>query len=120
MRSFSVSILAAALTTAFGIRARAETALAAPEVDHAATSSHATAQPSDYLFPGAGHASATMSTGVPFLAIGELAYGITDRFAVGAIGGITPSVVGVGVRPRFSLVQSGAWRAVLVVPTLYY
>jgi hypothetical protein len=74
----------------------------------------------DSLFPRGGTFSATVGTGVPFIGIGEIAYGITDRFALGAIGGGTPNVGGVGVRPRVLIVDADAWRLHLTVPILYY
>jgi hypothetical protein len=80
----------------------------------------------DYLFPRHGDFSAMGATGVPLLGIGELSYGVTDRFAVGAMGAATPDVGSIrgtmafGVRPRGVLYESGTWRAVLVVPVLYY
>jgi hypothetical protein len=74
----------------------------------------------DYLMPGAGHVSGSMTTGVPFLALGEVAYGVSDGFAVGAIGGVTPRVGGFGLRPRGVLFRSKLERVELVVPVLYY
>jgi hypothetical protein len=80
----------------------------------------------DYLFPHAGGASASLATGVPLLWIGELSYGFTDRFSVGAVGAATPNVAGIhgtaaiGVRPRGVLFTAGPWRGALLVPVLYY
>jgi hypothetical protein len=80
----------------------------------------------DPLFPRAGHASITVASGVPFVGIGEVAYGFTDRFALGAMTGLTPDMgsirgtVGVGLRPRAVLFASGAWRSTIVAPILYY
>ena len=72
------------------------------------------------LFPGRGRVETSVATGVPFLAMAEVAIGVTNRFTVGAIGGATPNVPGFGVRPRVSVLEIGAWRAVLAAPVLYY
>jgi len=86
------------------------------------------AQPTstDALFPRNGGFNATFATGLPFLGIGELAYGFGDRFALGAIAAATPNVGSIrgtmafGLRPRGVLFASGAWRSVITVPVLYY
>lgn len=75
---------------------------------------------SDELFPGAGRFAVTGSTGIPYVAIGEIAYGFTDRFTFGIIGGFTPSTPGWGVRARGVLVEQGANRLVVNAPVLYY
>jgi len=80
----------------------------------------ASAPGGDGLFPEGGHVTLGASTGVPFVGIGEVGYAFTDRFTLGAIGGITPSVVGAGVRPRLSIYEGGAYRVTLVMPILYY
>jgi len=80
----------------------------------------------DPLFPHAGHFSGTVASGVPFVGVGEAAYGFTDKFALGAMVGATPNVggiqgtLGVGLRPRGVVFTSGAWRSSLVAPVLYY
>jgi hypothetical protein len=80
----------------------------------------------DYLLPKGGEFSASFATGIPFLGIGELAYGVGDGFAVGAIAAATPDVgsvqgaAAVGVRPRGVVFRVGSWRSVLVAPVLYY
>ena len=80
----------------------------------------------DPLFPHAGHFSGTVASGVPFVGVGEAAYGVTDRFAVGAMVGATPNMgpiegtLGVGLRPRGVVFTSGAWRSSVVAPVLYY
>src|SRR5579859_5275104 len=82
--------------------------------------------PTDYLLARDGGFSATVASGVPFLGIGELAYGVTDRFTVGAFGAATPDLgsaqgtVAIGIRPRGALFVAGSWRSVVVVPVLYY
>ncbi len=72
------------------------------------------------LFPAAGHASASAATGLPFLAIGEVGIAITDGIAIGAVGGITPSVLTAGIRPRFRVATSRNTSLVFIVPMLYY
>jgi hypothetical protein len=80
----------------------------------------------DYLFAERGQWSGTFATGMPFVAVGELAYGASDRFAIGGMAAATPDVghikgtITAGVRPRGVLFASGAWRSTLVVPILYY
>lgn len=75
-------------------------------------------RPPDPLF-GRG-ASVTLATGVPFLAIGEAAWGFGDRLTLGAMIGVTPNVLGVGLRPRVSMIEWAHERIDLVVPALYY
>lgn len=80
----------------------------------------------DYLFPRRGELSMSLGTGIPFLAIGELAYGVGDGFAVGGLAAATPDVgdvqgtAAIGARPRGILVRAGRWRSVVVAPVLYY
>ncbi len=80
----------------------------------------------DYLFPRGGELSASLGTGIPFLAVGELTYGVGDGFALGGLAAATPDVgnvqgtTTVGVRPRGVLVRAGMWRSVVVAPVLYY
>ena len=82
--------------------------------------SPARAPSSDHLFPGAGHATVGASTGVPFLAIGEAGYAFGDGFTLGAIAGVTPEVVGFGLRPRVILYGGARARVFVVAPILYY
>jgi hypothetical protein len=74
----------------------------------------------DYLFPKAGGWATSLATGVPFVALGEVAYGIGDRFALGVMGGATPVVMGIGVRPRVVVFDAGNLRSVVTMPILYY
>src|ERR1041385_5669844 len=71
----------------------------APDVSDRVSRPEAPIAP-DYLFPRQGNTSLTASSGIPFLGIGEVAYGFSDKLALGAIGGITPTVVGFGIRGR--------------------
>jgi hypothetical protein len=80
----------------------------------------------DYLFPRAGGFSASLGTGLPFLSIGEVAYGVGPGFSAGAVVAATPDAAGlkgtaaVGVRPRGVLFRAGRWRSALVASALYY
>src|ERR1700690_1309502 len=69
----------------------------------------------DYLFPKTGRVSATVATGAPFAAIGELSVGVANRFAVGAMVGAGPFAGGIvmGIRPRVDVVHVGPMRLVL-------
>ena len=97
----------------------------APEAD-AELTSVVEASPSsrthlaDSLFPERGRLAATFSSGVPYLAIGEVAYGFSDRFALGVMGGVTPSTYGIGVRVRGVVADWGRAKLVLGTPLLYY
>jgi hypothetical protein len=81
---------------------------------------------SDYLFPGSGAFSLSLATGIPFIAMSEVAVGAGNRFAVGALAGIAlsgsdgPRNTGFGFRPRVVVVQLGDNRVAAVAPTLYY
>ena len=72
------------------------------------------------LFPRAGRPTVAAATGLPFLGIAEVGAGVTDRFAVGVVGGITPSVLTAGVRPRVRLPTGERTALVLVAPILWY
>ena len=64
---------------------------------------------------------ATLLTGIPYVAIAELAYGFTDRFSVGVLGGIVPHNPGYGLRLRYLLAQpSEDFRVHLKMPVIYY
>src|SRR4051794_39507407 len=58
------------------------------------------------LFPGRGRPTVSAATGLPFFGIAEVGIGVTNGFAIGALGGITPSVVTAGIRPRLRLATS--------------
>ncbi len=72
------------------------------------------------LFPRAGRPTVAAATGLPFLGIAEVGAGVTSGFAVGAIGGITPSVLTAGIRPRLRLPTSERTALVLIAPILWY
>lgn len=74
----------------------------------------------DPFFPGGGHANLSLSSGLPFLAMGEVAFGLGDRFAIGAVGAATQGPAGFGVNPRVALFDTGRFRGVVMAPSLYY
>lgn len=74
----------------------------------------------DPAFAPSGHAMVSVATGLPYLAIGEVAYGVGSRFTVGVLGGITPTTEGGGVRIRGVLLDFGVDRLVAQLPLLYY
>src|ERR1019366_6176279 len=76
--------------------------------------------PNGDLFPTPGRPSLSAATGLPFLAIGEVGLGLTRGVALGAIGGVTPSVLTAGVRPRFLIRASERYAGMLSVPMLWY
>ena len=72
------------------------------------------------LFPGAGRPTVAAATGLPFLGIAEAGIGVTNGFAVGVVGGVTPSVWTAGIRPRLRLPTSERTALLLVAPMLFY
>ncbi|HEX6240126.1 MAG TPA: hypothetical protein VFZ61_04510 [Polyangiales bacterium] len=74
----------------------------------------------DELFPGQLRGSVALATGVPFVGMGEVALGVTDRVAIGALFGVSPRVYAVGGRARALLYDAARLRLSLVVPVLYY
>lgn len=75
----------------------------------------------DYLFPGKRQLQLTVGTGVPYVGIVEVAYGFSDRFALGVIVGQTPNVTGYGIRLRATLVEkANDFRIYFRMPIFYY
>ena len=72
------------------------------------------------LFPRAGRPTVAAGTGLPFFGIAELGIGITDNFAIGAVGGVTPSVETAGIRPRVRIPTSERTALVINAPMLWY
>lgn len=97
-----------------------DTPLAAPPPNADRPASERVVAEPDYLFPTRGRLSGSFSTGVPFVAIGEAAFGVSNGFAFGLIGGFTPRVGGFGIRPRGMVELGPTTRLNLVVPVLYY
>src|SRR5687767_14220218 len=68
-----------------------------------------------------GQSRVTVSTGIPYIAIGEYAYGVSDRVTIGVLGGVTPSIPGFGVRARAVLYETAdRFRIYFCTPVLYY
>ena len=75
----------------------------------------------DPLFPEQGKTMVTVWSGIPFIAIGEYAYGVSDGFAVAVIGGYTPTTKAIGIRLRGIVAQpSDDFRLYLKGPVIYY
>ena len=74
----------------------------------------------DPLFAPAGGILVTTATGMPYVAIGEVAYGFSDRVSVGVVAGLTPIIPGYGIRARVVLSESENWRLYARLPILYY
>jgi hypothetical protein len=72
------------------------------------------------LFPTPGRPSVSAATGLPFLGIAEVGMGITNGFAIGVVGGVTPSVLTAGIRPRFRVRTSEHVAFMLSSPLLWY
>ncbi len=75
----------------------------------------------DHVFTDAGRGLVTVATGIPYISIGEIAYGIDDRTTVGLIYGLTPNVEGYGIRARRVVSKAREdFRIYFCVPVLYY
>lgn len=76
----------------------------------------------DHLFLFKGSTSVTIGTGIPYIGIGEVAYGVTAGFTVGAIFGVTPLVEGYGIRVRGLIYENDdtKFRVHLRAPIFYY
>ena len=74
----------------------------------------------DHLFPRSGNSMVTLSTGIPYVGISEYAYGFSDRFSIGLVGGVTPRVETYGIRVRAILHRKDAFRIYFRAPVLYY
>lgn len=75
----------------------------------------------DHLFAASGRSMVTVSTGIPYVGIAEYAYGVSDRFSLGVVAGLTPNVEGYGVRIRAILSQpSESFRVYFRAPLFYY
>jgi hypothetical protein len=76
--------------------------------------------PDGDLFSTPGRPSLSAASGLPFLGIGEVGLGLTRGIAIGAIGGVTPSVLTAGIRPRFRVRIGEHIATMLVMPMLWY
>lgn len=75
----------------------------------------------DYLIPRKGKSMLVFNSGIPYVAIGEYSYGITNRFAAGIIIGHTTVLPGYGIRLKAIIAQSSPnMRILLKSPIIYY
>jgi hypothetical protein len=79
-----------------------------------------TSETPDPHFARQGHWILTASTGIPYTAIGEIAYGLTEGTTIGIIGGQTPHIPGVGLRWRSEFYETPTSRIYGKAPILYY
>ncbi len=111
------SLVTASLVISVSAHAETGSEVDAPAVTPPRTSAERWATD---LFPGKKTLTTSVATGLPFLGIGEVGVGVTDGFAIGVVGGITPSVVTAGIRPRFRVRTSQNTALMLSAPMLYY
>ena len=75
----------------------------------------------DYLMPVKGHSMLEAYSGIPYVAIGQYAYGFSNRVSVGVVYGYTPFVKGYGLRVKAVIAQpSETFRLYAKSPFLYY
>lgn len=75
----------------------------------------------DHVLNDQGQSRFTLATGIPYLAIGEYAYGVSDRVTLGVLAGVTPTVEGYGIRARAVLYQpSLRFRVYFCTPVFFY
>ena len=75
----------------------------------------------DHVLNYKGASRFTLATGIPYLGIGEYAYGLSDRVTLGFMAGVTPTVEGYGLRVRTVLHQSTpGYRVYVCTPVFYY
>ena len=116
MRGFCVRVFAALLLL-FPVESRASEP---PSPNGEASAPSSPYGPNGDLFPTPGRPSLSAATGLPFLAIGEVGVGLTQGVAIGAVGGVTPSVLTAGIRPRFLVRASERYAVTLSIPMLWY
>ncbi len=75
----------------------------------------------DFLMPKKGKSMIVFNSGIPYVAIGEYSYGITNRFAAGILIGHTTILPGYGIRLKAVIAQpSQDMRILLKSPIIYY
>lgn len=75
----------------------------------------------DHVLNYKGQSRVTFATGIPYVAIGEYAYGFSDRITLGVVAGLTPSVEGYGIRARAVLYEpDDGFRIYFCTPIMFY
>lgn len=75
----------------------------------------------DHVINRKGESRFTFATGIPFVGVAEYAFGVTNRFTVGVLGGLTPVVEGYGLRMRSVIYQKNDfYRVYFCTPIIYY
>ena len=75
----------------------------------------------DYLLPGKGKSMVSLFTGVPYIGVGEFAYGVSNRLSVSAFLGVTPVNYAFGSRIKAVVIEtSGNFRINLKTTVIYY
>jgi len=75
----------------------------------------------DCLMPGKGKSMVSLYTGVPYIGVGEFAYGISNRLSVSAFLGVTPVNYAFGSRIKAVVIEtSGNFRVNLKTTVIYY
>jgi hypothetical protein len=75
----------------------------------------------DHVLNAKGQSRITFATGIPYIAVGEYAYGFSDRVTVGILWGLTPRVEGYGLRARAVLYEpTSDFRIYFCTPILFY
>jgi hypothetical protein len=89
----------------------------APYVLHGQQFNHT----NDHILNQKGKGRITIATGIPYIAVGEYAYGFSDRVTIGVLAGLTPNVEGYGIRARTLLYESTKnFRVRFCSPIIYY
>lgn len=75
----------------------------------------------DYLILHKGKSMIILNSGIPYVAMGEYSFGISNRVSVGVLYGYTPIVLGYGLRIKAILAKPDEdLRIFLKVPMIYY
>lgn len=75
----------------------------------------------DYLMPAKGKSMVEFYSGLPYVAVGQFGYGISDKFSLGIFYGYTPFEKGYGLRLKAIIAQpSSSFRVNLKSPFIYY
>ncbi len=75
----------------------------------------------DYLMPEKGKTMIEFYSGMPYIGVGQIAYGFSRNFSVGIIYGVTPVSSAYGIRMKAVINNtSEKWRIIAKSPVLYY